>query len=328
MDKYVTIGLVFCVLLTGCINGTSELDCRTGTEGISARFSHEHFPNTIRPQVPTPILVDITNQGATTSNVSIRLSYNQDFFFNHTPRSARYTIVGKEQYNRCQGTTQRHQFVIEAFPLPPTISSFERPLTLDICYHYGTNVTAQICIEPIRDQIDAVAPNCRSSDVRFSGGQGGPVSVTKIGAPVYFEQRGVPHVRIPIHLQNHGSGAIIAAPGSAQNDFDAACGFGETIENYIYVKPLLDGSSEGFNCGVIEGFHGERTPEGKIYLRYDPERIELDRGGFETIRHHYFECIIEGVEYQEATTATLDLEMYYYYREQRTHQLETTVRTI
>jgi len=328
MDNYLLIGLVLSLLLAGCINTSTELDCRTGTEGIIARFSDQHFPETMRPGVPTPLLIDITNRGATTSQAVVRLSYNQDFFYNHTARTPNYTIVGKEQYNRCQGSTQRHQFVIEAFPLPPTVSSFDRPLTLDVCYHYGTNITAQICIEPIRDRIDAVEPNCRSEDIRFSGGQGGPLSITKIGAPIYFEQGGTEYVRIPIHLQNHGDGTIIAAPGAAQNDFDAACGFGETIENYVYVKPLLDGSGEGFNCSVIRGLHEGRTPKDKVYLRYDPERVERDDGTFETIKNHYFECLIENVEYQEARSATLDLELYYYYHEYRSEQRETTVRKI
>jgi hypothetical protein len=328
MYKHITIAIALGILLAGCINTNSELDCRSGTEGITARFSNQHFPDTIRPGVPTPLLIDITNNGATTSQSVVRLSYNPDFFFNHTPRTAAYTIVGKEQYNRCKGTTQRHQFVIEAFPLPPTVSSFERPLTLDICYHYGTNITAQICIEPMRDSIDAVEPNCRSNDIQFTGGQGGPLSITKIGAPIYYEQAGIANVRIPVHLQNHGGGTIIAAPGIDQEDFEAACGFGPTIENYAYVKPLLDGSSEGFDCRIIEGLHGTETPVNKVFLRYDPERVEVDSGEYETIKNHYFECLVENVTFDEARTATLDLELYYYYREQRSEQRETTVRKI
>lgn len=314
------------LIIVGC-STERTLDCRTGTEGFDVSFSNTYFPERIRPGVETPIIVDIANRGATTDTARIRLSYNRDFFSSDRPLAETLTVVGKERSNRCTGMNERTQFTIKAYELPVAVSSFERPLIIDLCYHYGTNVTTQVCIEPVPDELSAVEPNCKASDVTLSGGQGAPLSVTQVDAPVYFENVSGSYVRFPIRLVNHGDGTIIAH--STENDFDAACSFSDEgiFENYVYVKALLDGSDEGIRCDGL-GTPDREPPTGKVYLRYDPDRIERDDGVFETVKNHYFECVAEVDSFSDARTAVLDLEIYYYYREFRADEQTTEVQRI
>ena len=314
------------VLIAGCGFEPGELDCKSGREGITARFVTGQFPTNIQQEVQTPILIEVENRGAYTSKqVYVWLRYGKDFFESNRDEIDITGFPGKAQWNRCTPQVQRDQITIEAFELPIATTSFQRPLTLDICYHYTNNVSTQVCVDPLPSSISALEPNCRPSERRISGGQGSPLGITKLDTPTFIKESGSDtsgKVRIGIHLENFGDGMILAYE---EPDIPIeACTFQEqTYQNHVFIKAFLD--NHRLDCNLLTG---PVEIENKVFLRYDPEVVELDTGRM-TIKNYFLLCETEDtIDLSREVVMTFDANIEYYYRDTRADERTTTIRKI
>lgn len=338
--KRLTVPLlaVLAILLTAasCVpNPNPTLDCHVGTKGIAASFSSATDLSTIQEQQPTPVLIQFSNEGASTSDVRYRLSYNPDFF--KTTLASGWidagTVQGGEPWNKCQGTQQRTNLTITPYQLPIGSASFDQQLFVDLCYQYWTNLSTNVCVSPVTTEQNALTPNCVSADKLFSGGQGGPVGVTKVESPVVYTDQKTHEkmVRIAVHLRNYGNGDIVAPldPGSGSatqaQAYDEACSLGDkSFKNYAMIKGFL--GNDTLNCSSLPGPSGP-APKGKTFMRYDPSTIQTQNGGMQVLRDYYFQCT-GPFSFSREISLPFNLNIAYFYRDDNAAKQDVTVKVI
>lgn len=333
-----------CTLLP---NPNPTLDCHAGTKGLVASFVGSSDLSSVQQQEPTPVVIQVNNAGASTTAPKVRLTYNQDFFNATNPQlpgiQQNWTSIGKVQgaasWNKCQGSQQRESYTLTAYPLPLGSASFDQTLYVDLCYQYWTNLSTNVCVSPAQTQQNALQPACTPSDTSFTGGQGGPFGITKVTAPVVFNQTtkdGTKRtmVRIGVYARNYGNGDIVApldagnSTANKQRAFNEACSLSaKSFKNYAYVKAIL--GDETLDCNVLPGPSGP-APAQKIFLRYDPTTIQANNGGSpQVLRDYYFEC--QGpytLSAQQAISLPFDVEIAYYYRDIGAATQAVTVRKV
>jgi hypothetical protein len=76
------------------------------------------------------------------------------------------------------GDMQAYDFPTYIINLPTSLEEFQQPIMVTACYDYATRSTTMICIDP--KPTSAVRKPCTPRSVSPGGGQGAPVSVTRI----------------------------------------------------------------------------------------------------------------------------------------------------
>lgn len=150
-----------------------------------------------------------------------------------------FSLNGKSQYNP-QGDSTRITFRAVAKDLPPQTETYQTPVIFQACYPYKTFASAPICIDP-----DLANTNprkvCKPAQVALGGGQGAPVTVTKI-VPIMvpevtpeMEEFQAVRPAFEIYLKNSGTGLVMS-----KDDIAGACG--------LSAKAF---AQEGFNKATI-----------------------------------------------------------------------------
>ena len=71
------------------------------------------------------------------------------------------------------------------------------------CYSYDTEATSDICVDPDPYATEIKEKACSPSDISLSGGQGGPIEVTKIDVDPTKNE-----MRLTFHIRNAGGGFV------------------------------------------------------------------------------------------------------------------------
>lgn len=322
--KRIIIATLLILTLSSCLPQSQELICTTGREGIQASFVN--FPENMQQNITMPLIVEFENRGAYESKqVFAWLRYGKDFFEVETDQIEITNFEGKSTFNRCTPQIDRRVYEITPYELPFATTRFERPLTIDLCYHYGNNLSTQVCVDPIPSEINALEPNCRPSDRHISGGQGSPLGITKVDAPVFIttdRSTSTGHVRIGVHLENFGDGIILAF--EEENRALDSCTYQDgTYKDYVFFKAFLDNYQ--LDCAQFDA--PGQTIENKSFMRYDPEVISTDTGS-QTLKKYYLLCESDPIVLERELSMNFDVEMHYYYRESRAVESTTTIRKI
>ena len=308
------------------------LDCDVGTTGVSASFTDRNSIRSLEQGINAPIIVSIANTGSSSASGFVRLGYNQDLLEVETTSHAFSALPGKETWNRCQGQEERMRFDAKPYPLPIVTQRFETDLTLDICYEYETNFTTTVCVDPRTQGINILDPNCVPQERRFSGGQGGPVGVVRVAAPVYQDHNDGT-VRIRFTVQNFGDGRIVTH--EEPNELERSCSISDVSENYLFVRTFLDNTRMDcteLNPSFQDAPVAARNEDGsvalyKTYLRPDPERIET-RDGMLTLNTFTFVCTASGIDLERELDMQVNTELRYFYRDTRSDSITTELRKI
>lgn len=76
------------------------------------------------------------------------------------------------------GGMEVYEFPSYIYYLPESLEKFRQPIMVTACYTYVTRASTMICIDPKPNSNSNKA--CIARDVSLSGGQGGPVAVTRV----------------------------------------------------------------------------------------------------------------------------------------------------
>ncbi len=194
----------------------SEMDYHKGTKALTMKFIENQPPNEVWEGTPFQIALDIKNEGATDiAGVDEGLLYISGFKYINVNREKSFSLEGKDQFNPEGG------FGVVTFPAE-AVQIDDRDQTdsfvITACYKYKTEAGVDICINPnVLDIAKIKEGECKPNTVSASGGQGAPITVTKI------EQEYIP-IKIPaqagdtretkvlfkIHIANRGDGKVVS----------------------------------------------------------------------------------------------------------------------
>ncbi|HIH31280.1 TPA: hypothetical protein HA235_01095 [Candidatus Woesearchaeota archaeon] len=76
------------------------------------------------------------------------------------------------------GGLEVYEFPAYFYALPQSLENFRQNLMVTACYSYSTRATANICVDPRPNSQSKKA--CIARDVSMSGGQGAPITVTRV----------------------------------------------------------------------------------------------------------------------------------------------------
>ena len=324
----IVAAMLLVLIIAGCTPANYPLNCNTGTQGFSASFDSGSMRNNYDSGIIMPLRVTLYNSGASDAQAIVRVGYNQDLLLMSSsdlsscksssacekegcsnvcgPPKLKVNLSGKSNFDSCQGSATTGTFYIKPYTLPLASQSFKTNLQLDVCYHYWNNLTNQkVCVDPNTGSLNALQPNCKASDINLGGGQGSPVGIVKIEAPVYKQNS--KKVFIRVYIRNFGNGNIVAS--ETANSLEDACSLQPDVHNnYVNVKGFLDNYE--LDCNM----NNPGAITDKTYLQYDPQTITQNNQQ-ETLKDYYFNCETkEPVNIDSAVNMNLNLMIAYYYR--------------
>ena len=207
--------IIVLLSLVGCTRtgSPSEPDkYHTGTQGLDISFMTGTPPTKIYEGDDLSIVVELTNKGAyPTSDSGNRFDgklFIGGFDTTYLPVSPTNIdidsgLYGKDQYNS-EGTYDTETFNAYSISLPPEADSYSPTIQATACYKYKTTASPVVCIDPDPHSSEAEDEVCTVKDVSLSGGQGGPVAVTKVEETVTKDT-----IKFKIHFRNVGNGYVI-----------------------------------------------------------------------------------------------------------------------
>lgn len=205
MEKYtLAITIALLLLLTGCgstggfFKGKSEtIDTykfRSGIDGLDMRFLDSMPPDQVFVGTDFTTGVEIYNKGAYdmkgNAQVTIGVPDQTAFLFKGGDTQA-FTLNGKSLYIK-DGEKNALMFNMRALCFPgydgtraSIVTNYTRKIKAKACYYYETTANADVCIDTAKfSRQTGEKVSCKMEDVSLSGGQGGPVGLTKISPTI------------------------------------------------------------------------------------------------------------------------------------------------
>ena len=253
-----------------------------GTDGLVGSFRENSPPKEIKPERRYRLVLELHNQGA----YDIPRGFYSCFGFGTDemtvePKSGTYRIRGRELGNPVgEKIIQRAELIAQKVRAPIELKAY-------LCYPYQTIASAQICIDTDPANERRIKKPCTIKTETFSGGQGGPVGITKIETLSMqdhpdFEERLLPEFKI--FIDNFGKGDIV---------------------NTVRLQEICRGSAAG-------------KPIVQVDARLSAQRMECDREvKINEEEESFITCSIpEGIDSRAGTyTAPLTVTMDYGYRD-------------
>lgn len=233
MNKIILI-FVLCILLITASCGTNKKDLniqnvRTlfkGNEGLKLSFLRNAPPNRIYEDTDFISILKIENKGAYDIGIdeieekgilviSAEIGYvdlkgfeEVDGIIIDENQKANFEVRGKSLANE-KGDFITATALLHSRKLPSPSSLFSSTIFATTCYPYETSLTASICVDSDFNNIEPKEKACQVKDLVFSGGQGAPVSITKI--ETLFSKFGEDKIKpiFLIYIENKGNGQII-----------------------------------------------------------------------------------------------------------------------
>lgn len=204
---------VFVLFISGCnLNDSSgpsqSEDIHSGTEGLDMDFVRNLPPSRIYDTASLTILAELENKGAydlTERNCLLHLhGADPNTFIGLTKVKECGNMKGKStEYPK--GEKNSVEFGTDTINLMEGLDSLPQNFVLTACYDYETVATPVVCIDPTFYEANPIRGACTVSDVSMSGGQGAPVSVSRVGVNMLGRDR----VSFEIDIKNSGGGTIL-----------------------------------------------------------------------------------------------------------------------
>jgi hypothetical protein len=178
--------------------------------------------------------VDVKNSGSSDIIDGVYSFITEDqYLLPLSERSMKFSLEGKSQFNPKGGFDQVH-FRVKNTGILPQFESYQSDLIFRACYKYSTFASAQVCIDPDVANLNS-RKTCRSAPVLLSGGQGAPVTVTRIEPYMVPEGNQVRPV-FAVYIQNLGAGTVITTQGA---ELACAGGGGPLLANNATVRASI-----------------------------------------------------------------------------------------
>lgn len=276
MKKTIILALIFvfivvsglsCSLPFGKSPGKldSMADYRKGTAGLEVSF--DKMIKEVPEDNPFQIPVKLKNMGASDIKSAFVLIEVGDSAVveessGFTIRDEKGALSEKKNFNKRSPTNpsgeEEYLFLnakAESAGIEDSVSSEIRATA---CFDYTTHAQASVCIDPGQYEAGRIgAKACEVKPISLSGGQGGPLAVTKIEYSMLHKDKDsiIPYFEITI--QNQGKGDVFKpAPKEAgsEGDFsiiESGClgALGER-RNRAYVSASLFGEPQKLYCDI------------------------------------------------------------------------------
>ena len=214
MNKIIT-ALTLLIIISGCqFYGQQPIktsaDYKKGYGSLNLNFVENKEITEIYENSPISLNVLLENTGVHNIEEGIILMgfEDQNFRFIHSDFT-NFRLEGKSIYYP-EGNQKLNSYQLESKEIKEK-ESIERKthLYLTSCYDYGTDFSENICIDSDVYNLQKDKP-CFPQDIQLRGGQGSPVTVTKIETRMLFKsQEKTIQPQFTIYIKNKGNGNII-----------------------------------------------------------------------------------------------------------------------
>jgi len=185
-----------------------------------------------------------------------------------------FSLLGKSSYYPVGGVNQT-SFKFESVDLPEQSASYDTTLIFQACYPYKTTAGVPVCIDPDVRGINKNKP-CTAKPVSLNGGQGGPVSVTKVSS-VMAPEGDMVRPYFEISIQNLGTGTVFA-----KDAVMLAClrGPGSLNISEVIVRAEVQGNELVCTPGVVRL---DPAKEATVICKFAEAKYGVDSGTFSSI---------------------------------------------
>jgi len=269
--------MIVIMFITGCAGGSSsgpvvDVGYKSGTEGLKMEFLDNMPTDSLFAGEMFNIGLNLENVGAFDIDKGIitisgfaRKQYN---FPNGN--SQEFQLRGKSQYEP-KGEVAPVILEAQSICYPSMAEQVRTNITTlfraTACYSYATVANAQVCIDtnPLASQ-GAGKKICEVKAVTLSGGQGGPIAVTKVEPSMIPVGQNV-KARFMIFLKNMNSRGMVFSPSAVDSNCESP---------YLQDKIIF--------AATLSGTHLYCNPAGEINLRLGEEtrvicEMDLNKAG-------------------------------------------------
>jgi hypothetical protein len=255
---FLIVSAVSCPKLTGGGKGEEE-GVFTGTKGLTASFIPGMPPENVWKDVSFDIGVEVQNQGrldVSNGGVCVK-SFTTQTFGKGDQCSSLGLIHGKEEFS--EGEVK--QFISNGFvPQEELTRDITYPITAQVCYIGEVVANPNICIRSVDPLIES---RCEVKDISLSGGQGGPVAVTKVHQDIIPGET-QNELLFTINVKNVGGGRVVD-----QERMNADCTGLDKISERGIVR--VEVSLPGYGSARCQGEEGKlrltSSGEGEIMCK-------------------------------------------------------------
>jgi hypothetical protein len=307
MKRSFLFAVCLIVLLAGCgvrqTGQIQEVNVHTGTQGIVAKFLDQNPPPVTYANSATAVSYELDNNGASdVDNGIVSIGVEDDFVALQGDRVRPFTLAGRSLANP-GGDTKIESVQLRTKSLPPQTETATTSVALNVCFPYTTDAELTMCVDT--DVFGRVkAKSCTAQAIGLSGGQGGPVSVTKV-EPSYTPDADTTKVRATyvISVRNIGTGQLYSQDKSIEACTPAALG------------------PDSWNIANIQAFLGDQQ------LDCTPKSPNGGLDGFLKIiaqNENFVRCELPGgvLKMSGTYTTTMRVEVKYGYTYTLTKQLQ------
>lgn len=225
-----------------------------GTTGLEMEFVRNQPPSKIYDLDVLNLLLELKNKGTsdlTGSRCRLYLSGYDDTIIRGMDTDIDCGDLEEKTIYNPEGGYDTAQFTTDLIDLSETLDVYRPNLLVQACYEYETNANAIVCIDPHLYEIGPIERACSVRDVTLSGGQGAPVSVSRVDVRMMKEK-----VQFKIHVSNVGGGTVLSQDASIFNDCPYRLDFGNY--NIVDYDITMSGATEIKCSPEIEGGHRVR----------------------------------------------------------------------
>lgn len=269
--------IVFFIILLfiiSCDGGGIKPIKQTGTEAIQITFLKDNPPTIVIEENKFNIVADIENVGfGDIQQGIITFSATSPAVEILGKKEESLSLKGKEIYTP-KGEKTLLQRTALARELPQK-SQTTTSILINACFNYKTQASANICIDT--QQGKSIRKPCQMSAASLSGGQGGPVAVTRIEynmMPHDFEDYVTPEFKIYLSKVGSGNMEIMREDKTAQ-----ACHLDVELEYKDVVKVKAKLGDQDLKCNTKEINFNE---ESYVVCELE-EGISKTRGTYTTV---------------------------------------------
>lgn len=220
------------ILISGCqtqfgqfgkIQEIKPIIIHKGTQGLDLNFVQKMPPESIREGTTFNVGIEIKNKGSwSISNAKILISGYDDAYMRITGDNSKeipkFEVLKPNILYNIQKMDGKSTSNLEGgyillilngknIRIPASAESYESNIIATTCYGYETEATQDVCIDPFANEQKQISKPCTIKDYSLSGGQGGPVGVTKIDESI-LGFGGERKVEFKIYADNLGKGQV------------------------------------------------------------------------------------------------------------------------
>jgi len=288
-------GLIVASCSSQTSRGSSDINLRTGTQGLSIDFLKGTPPQRVFEGSVFPVMISVKNTGAYSiegNEAVISLGVEKDYTErvnilgggNVAPiqgleTAASFGIDGKRQINP-KGEEEVIVYNVVAGNIDPQSEAHPSTVLATLCYPYETILASTVCIDTDVNDLRPTSKVCRLKDLTFSSGQGAPVAVTKVEMrmlPTQVSEGSNPSKIKPqflIFIENKGRGTVIRQ--EAVKDFCTKSDTSHKNLNIVYVNAYISG--EELQCQLDVKPSEDELGHIKLKDKKDIIRCWLDEG--------------------------------------------------